>query len=306
MKNYVFAWVMVALFASAVADARTLNGFNVGDASIPVTEILSGGPPRDGIPALDDPVFVNAQEAVKLSADDPVIGIARHGIAKAYPVAILNWHEIVNDRIGPDSIVVTYCPLCGTGMVFSVEEDLNFGVSGLLYNSNVLMYDHQTESLWSQLKMEAVAGKRRGEKLELLPASHTTWNKWVAQHPESLVLSERTGYERDYTNDPYWVYRRSSDVLFPFSSREKSYHLKELVIGVTTDDEAWAWPFVELARSDGPVTGEVDGQRVEVRFNTDARTGAIFNEAGEEIASTIAYWFAWISFYPDSKVYQAP
>ena len=137
---------------------NTINGFDVGNASIPVDEILPGGPPRDGIPAIDNPVFMDAQKATFLSEDDRVIGIARHGITRAYPIAILNWHEIVNDRIGQESIVVTYCPLCGTGMVFAAGSALSFGVSGLLYNSDVLMYDRQTDSLWSQLKMEAVSG----------------------------------------------------------------------------------------------------------------------------------------------------
>ncbi len=305
MKTGIVTWVTVALLASAAANARTLNGFDVGDASIPVAEILQGGPPKDGIPAIDDPVFVGAKEAGFLSAQDRVIGIARHGIAKAYPIAILNWHEIVNDRIGPEAIVVTYCPLCGTGMVFSAEDELSFGVSGLLYNNNVLMYDRQTESLWSQLKMEAVTGKYQGDELQQLPASHTTLGEWEARFPESLVLSERTGFDRDYSHDPYFVYRHSSDVHFPFSTRERRYHLKELVIGVRIGDEAWAWPFVELARAEGPVTGEVGGQRIEVYFDSEDRTGAVFNEAGEEIASTIAYWFAWISVYPDSQVYQA-
>jgi hypothetical protein len=295
----------VAVTVSA-DDPLYLNGFDVSNATIPVAEILPGGPPRDGIPALDEPVFLAARDAGFLSPTDRVIGIVRAGEARAYPIAILNWHEIVNDRIGAEAVAVTYCPLCGTGMIFSAGDDLSFGVSGLLYNSDVLMYDRETESLWSQLKMEAVTGSRRGQTLDLLPASHTTWSDWVARHPDTRVLSDRTGFDRDYSLDPYAEYRQSSHLYFPVSGDDGRYHPKEQVIGVTLGGESFAWPFVELSRSTGAVKDRIAGQVVEVRFDSAARTGAVFTQAGEEIPSTIAYWFAWISFYPESRVYRAP
>jgi len=285
---------------------NTINGFDVGNASIPVAEILPGGPPRDGIPAIDNPVFMDAQKATFLSDDDRVIGITRHGITRAYPIAILNWHEIVNDRIGQESIVVTYCPLCGTGMVFAAGSALSFGVSGLLYNSDVLMYDRQTDSLWSQLKMEAVSGKRLGQELELLPASHTTWGDWLKRHPTTRVLSNQTGFDRDYDRNPYAQYSQSSRLFFPISSSDVRYHPKEQVIGISIGDKSWAWPFVELSQSPGVVSDEIAGQKVEVHYNSAARTGSVFTDDGEEIPSTIAYWFAWISFYPESRVYKVP
>ena len=166
--------LVLASFISASCDAASSkNGFDVGNSSIPVAEILSGGPPRDGIPSIDDPHFITSDRADFLDPEDRVIGVSRNGEARAYPIAIMNWHEIVNDRIGDESIVVTYCPLCGTGMVFLAPPGLEFGVSGLLYNSDVLLYDRQSESLWSQIMMQAVSGERLGEKLNLLPASRS-------------------------------------------------------------------------------------------------------------------------------------
>ena len=307
MKRRILVLVILVSILSLSSEARDRkNGFDVSNASIPVGEILSGGPPKDGIPAIDTPQFVVAKEAEFLSDDDRVIGIARHGHAKAYPIAIMNWHEIVNDQIGPQPIVVSYCPLCGTGMIFAASDHLDFGVSGLLYNSDVLLYDRQSESLWSQIKMEAVSGRRLGQKLELLPASHTTWADWRARHPRTQVLSERTGARRDYDRNPYAGYSKSRDLFFPVSSRDRRYHPKEQVIGVRIGEQAWAWPFAELARSAGVLEDVVAGQAVVVRYNSEFRSGGVFTEDGKEIPSTIAYWFAWMSFYPESDVYRAP
>ncbi|MCK5440086.1 MAG: DUF3179 domain-containing protein, partial [Gemmatimonadetes bacterium] len=159
---------------------------------------MSGGPPRDGIPALMSPAFELAGEVEWLRPQDRLLALERDGEAKAYPLRILNWHEIVNDDVGGEPIVVTYCPLCGTGMAFDPhvgDQRLDFGVSGLLYNSDVLMYDRQTESLWSQIEREAVTGTLRGERLELKPLIHTTWAHWREQHPNGLVLSRDTGHQ---------------------------------------------------------------------------------------------------------------
>jgi hypothetical protein len=125
-------------------------------------------------------------------------------------------------------------------------------------------------------------------------------------HPNTQVLSERTGARRDYARNPYAGYGKSRDLLFPVSSRDRRYHPKEQVIGVIIGEQAWAWPFAELARSAGVLKDVVAGQAVVVRYNSEFRSGGIFTEDGKEIPSTIAYWFAWMSFYPKSDVYRAP
>lgn len=182
------------------ASARQLNGFDVSNATIPVEEIRSGGPPRDGIPSIDHPKIEPAPEVNFLRDDDIVIGVEHKGEARAYPLRILVWHEIVNDVIADKPVTVTYCPLCGTAMVFDATVDgrqRSFGVSGLLFNSDVLMYDRETNSLWSQLGMRAVSGPAVGKTLTWLPSERLTWKAWRTAHPNGEVLSPDTGHRRN-------------------------------------------------------------------------------------------------------------
>lgn len=303
------ALVLAAPLGGAAWANTVLNGFQLKDALISVDAIERGGPPRDGIPSLDRPRFVSREQARFLMPDDRVLGIQRNGIARAYPVAILNWHEIVNDRFGEEPVVVTYCPLCGTGMAYRAEvggQELSFGVSGLLYNSDVLLYDRQTESLWSQLMTKAVSGPWRGQALEMIPLTHTSWQDWQQRHPHTQVLSRDTGHDRDYGRDPYAGYARSRDIWFQVSHHSGRHHPKEPVIGVVIDDQAKAWPFERLA-----VLGEqvehadtLAGKDVLVRYDHRHRTGSVHDaKTGEEIPSVIAFWFAWYAFYPDTAVF---
>lgn len=172
-----FLWFMLAVMVLVLPSVQVhgrepFNGFDVSHSSVPIAEILAGGPGRDGIPAIDRPRFVMPEQALFLNDDDQVLSVTIDGETRAYPLRILVWHEIVNDKIGTTPIAVTYCPLCGTGMVFSREVDareVDFGVSGLLYQSDMLMYDRQTESLWSQLEMKAIAGRKVGNMCSLPP-----------------------------------------------------------------------------------------------------------------------------------------
>ncbi|CAM4231728.1 DUF3179 domain-containing protein [Gillisia limnaea] len=209
---------------------QTKKGFDLGNASIPIAEIKDGGPPKDGIPSIDAPVFIKAQQA-SLKADDRILGVKENGIAKAYPINILNFHEIVNDNFNGKSVVITYCPLCGSGIAFDAEIDgkaLEFGVSGLLYNSDVLLYDRLTESLWSQLEYKAVSGPMAGKELKILNTANTTWKNWKEKNPETLVLSEKTGFKRDYSLNPYPGYEDSSTSLS--LQRMKNFILKRWLL----------------------------------------------------------------------------
>jgi hypothetical protein len=292
---------------SATAPAAQDNGFDLSNSLVPRDQIHHGGPPRDGIPAIDDPRFLAAAEARFLRDDERVLGMVRGGVAKAYPIGILNYHEIVNDRFGDEPVVVSYCPLCGTGMAFSAVaagKVRRFGVSGLLYNSDVLLYDRESESLWSQIMKQAVTGPLRGSRLVQLPLTHTTWRDWRERHPASLVLSTDTGHRRDYSRTPYAGYETSPDIYFPVGKVSRRYHPKELVIGLTINDSAKVYPFAELSRGQHAISDTVGGQPVRIEFDAANRTGRVLDSRGRELPSVIAYWFAWMAFHPDSAVYQ--
>ncbi len=307
----ILSWLvgMAALEPSMGRPVPRPNDFDLEDALVPRERIVSGGPPRDGIPALDAPRFVPARDADWLDSDARVLGLVVDGDSHAYPVAIMNWHEIVNDTLAGRAVVVTYCPLCGSGVAFERRIgglDRRFGVSGLLYNSDVLLYDRESESLWSQLLGRAIAGPMKGWRLEALPLEHTNWRDWRGRHPRTLVLSRRTGYDRDYDRDPYAGYGLSRRIYFPVPARDRRYHPKEWVVAIEIDGQARAWPFSELARGHTPLRERLAGRELRIEYDDRARTARIYNDRGERLPAVTAYWFAWVAFHPDTQVYQAP
>ena len=292
--------------------AVTKNGFDLNDASVPAREIRSGGPPRDAIPALNAPKFVDANDVHFLNEDDRVIGIVINAQARAYPIKILNWHEIVNDKIDGQYFVVTFCPLCGTGMVFASNiqgSALKFGVSGLLYNSDVLLFDRNTGSLWSQIKAEAISGELRGARLEQLPALHTTWSDWLRRNPDTRVLSTETGYRRDYDNSPYRGYERSRRLYFQVANdAPDDYHRKALVLGVEINGVYKAYPFKELAAGGRSTFDDlIKDQSVTIHWDQAAQSAYATTDAENKVLPTVvAYWFAWYAFHPETVVFKAP
>lgn len=285
--------------------ANSLNGFDLSNATIPRAEILSGGPPRDGIPSIDTPRFVEVGDADYLKDDDIVIGVKLNGIARAYPLRILIWHEIVNDVIDKQPFAVTYCPLCGTAMVFDAlvgDRRRSFGVSGLLYQSDVLMYDRETESLWSQLKMEAFSGPEAGEKLTLFPSEHMTWKAWKEKNPDSSVLSPETGHRRNYQGNAYASYFASDKTMFPVPMTRKELGNKDWVLGVVMDGEAQAYPVKELP-DDKELRDTIAGKTVRLIWDADSRHPILQDEEGKPIPYVMAFWFAWQAFYPGTGLW---
>lgn len=284
------------------------NGFDLTGSLVPADEILAGGPPRDGIPSIDRPRYTSAAEATFLQDDDRVLGISRNGNSRAYPVAILNWHEIVNDRLGAEAITVTWCPLCGTGIAYRAGQDgeeLEFGVSGLLYNSDMLLYDRSTHSLWSQITRQAISGPLQGRRLEPVALEHTRWADWRRRHPRTEVLSIETGYRRDYRSNPYHGYEQSRRLWFQVAQQDMRYHPKERVLGVEIDGQYRAYPFVELAQTDGRVEETFSGSRLIVTYDRDNQSARATLENGVLLPAVTAYWFAWYAFHPDTTVYRA-
>lgn len=286
--------------------AQTRNGFDLSGSLIPADEILPGGPPRDGIPALTNPRFEKVAEFDWMRPDDRLMALERNGVARAYPLRILTWHEIANDEVGGEPVVVTYCPLCGTGMAFDPVVDgrrLEFGVSGLLYNSDVLMFDRQTESLWSQIRRQAVTGPMRGERLEMIHLTHTTWDRWKREHPDGLVLSRRTGHDRDYDTDPYLAYAASPGAMFPVGHEDDRLPEKTMVLGIEGEDAAVAFPLEALEEVRRPVRARIGDREVFVYWFPDSWTAFATTLDGERIPATLAFWFAWAAFHPETAVW---
>ncbi len=286
--------------------AQTRNGFNLSNASIPVDQILPGGPPRNGIPSIDQPVFYPGD--MQLDESTRVLGVIYNGIAKAYPIRIMNYHEIVNDDFDGKKAVITYCPLCGSGIAFvsSINgKNYTFGVSGLLFNSDVLLFDRETNSLWSQLLFKSVAGTQKGVEFEIIVTENTTWGDWQNRYPASVFLSEETGHIRDYSRSPYGNYDTNQAIYFPVSKESDQYQRKEKVLGIILDGEKKVYPFSELQKSKGDIHDTFNKQNFTIIYNKESASARVIDQDGNEIPSITAFWFAWYAFHPDSKIFKA-
>ena len=254
--------------------------------------------------------MIAAGDADYLEPADRVIGIELHGEARAYPVSILNWHEIVNDEIGGQRFAVTYCPLCGTAVAFDATIDgkpTDFGVSGLLYNSDVLLYDRATESLCSQILARSIAGERVGKNLLPIPTSHTTWRDWLGEHPATLVMSDDTGYHRDYGRDPYAGYEQSRYTYFAVNNEAPdNYHPKEVVLGLGVNGVYKAYPFIELDKHGRErFSDRVGGSEFNFEWDSDNRSVTVTDRDGKAVAGIQGFWFAWFAFHPETEVFRA-
>ncbi len=302
--------VILTLLVSQSAFGKSFNGFDLSNSLIDKKHIVQGGPPRDGIPAISEPNYVSASDATFMKADDIVLGLKIGETTFAYPRHILNWHEIINDKVNDKAFAVTYCPLCGSGMAFLSDvgdKRLSFGVSGLLYNNDLLFYDQQTESLWSQIERRAISGDFAGNTLKQLYAEHTSWSDWLKKNPNTLVLSEDQGFKRNYRHDPYTGYDTSSQVFFKtLRQTPKEFHSKEKVLGLTIGDSAKAYPFSELRKHGEPSFGdELAGEKYTVVWNATAQSATIKSSGSEILTPTVAFWFAWYNFYPKTEIFRA-
>jgi hypothetical protein len=315
---------------------------------VPLDQIVSGGPPPDGIPSIDNPKFISVQEASKFLEDSElVLGLNINGDIRAYPLQILVWHEIVNDEIGSIPVAVTYCPLCFTNQVFNRtiddgQEVVEFGTSGKLYNSNLVMYDRTSKSLWSQAMAEGIVGKYAGTKLERVPFDVAYWKEWKQLYPDSKILSRDTGSNRPYGVDPYGDYYTNSDVLFPISNRDDRLGLKEIVVGFENKGQYKVYKLQEIEDNkviNDQVNGKsitlfssypfmiraydpiAQGQTLEFTYNPksknflDEQTGSEWNFEGKAISGQMkgkqltrlpfdeGFWFEWVAFHPKTEIY---
>ena len=296
------------LLAAGSSNAKKKLGFELDDALVPAKYIVRGTRKRDAIPSIDEPEYLPVAAVGFLDDDDRILGVSRNGIQRAYPIAMLNYHEIVNDVFNEEAVAITYCPLCGSGMAFMSTIDgqnYQFGVSGLLYNSDVLLYDRETESLWSQLMSTAITGPMKGSKLRTIPVTHTTWRDWLSRYPATEVLSPNTGHRVNYRVDPYPAYGSSGKLYFPVSKTSKLYGRKEIVLGLEINERFKAYPFEELENSAKRFSDTFEGQSFDVIFDGENETARILDGEGNELPTTMAFWFAWYAFHPDTEVYTA-
>ncbi len=264
--------------------------------SIPYSEIFSGGPPKDGIPALSNPKFVTVKEANEwLKPVEPIILFEINGDVRAYPIQILMWHEIVNDAVGGVPVIITFCPLCNTAIAFERTvkgQTLDFGTTGRLRYSNLVMYDRQTETWWQQGTGEAIAGELIGSKLVFRAISIIAWEKFKATYPNAKVLSKDTGYGRAYGSNPYSGYDdvNSSPFLYRGPKTPNVLPAVAYVLTVDLNGQAVAYPY-ETLKQVNVVNDNVGGREIVVMWSsgTAASLNADTVAGGRDLGSANAF-----------------
>ncbi len=291
--------------------------------TVPLIQFVSAGPGRDGIPPIDDPVYVSVSEADPWLADgEPILRVELDGDVRGYPIQVLIWHEIVNTELGGRPIVVTFCPLCNTALAFEREADgqvLDFGSTGNLNSNDLVMYDRQTESWWQQFGGAAVVGELSGTELVQVPSTILAWNDFKAAHPAASVLSRDTGFDRPYGGRPYGGYDElgSPTVVGSKNTTDDRVPRKERVVFVERGDESIAIPFSALEAA-GVMKVEVAEDLLEVTWLPDVLSpfGSADHpdgkevgsaevrlvETGEIVAFDTPFWFAVAAFRSDVQV----
>lgn len=210
-------------------------------------EVFDGGPGKDGIPSVDNPSFLPASQIPDMSDEDLIIGVAITGAIKGYTHSVLDWHEIVNDRVGGTPISLTYCPLTGTGSAWNRAingKETTFGVSGLLYRNNLIPYDRETDSNWSQLRLQCVHGSLKSTRVETYPVVEMSWETWKTMFPNEAVITTETGFSRNYDRYPYGDYKvNNNSILFPLGDDDSRLPAKERVLSLIVQEKSRVYTF---------------------------------------------------------------
>lgn len=318
-----------------------------GDWLIPENQVFDGGPGKDGIPALTDPEVASISSISYLDDSDLVLIFKKDDEVRIYPHPILDWHEIINDKINGTPIAITYCPLTGSGIAWNRiidGEETTFGVSGLLYNSNLIPYDRKTGSNWSQMKIQSINGPLISSNIKTYPLVESSWRTAKSSFPDAQVVTTNTGFSRNYNDYPYGDYRRNhSSLIFPTSGDDNRVNAKERILGVFENDNTKAYKISDFG--DGKtLIDNIGNDRFLIYGNSNKNIIVAFNIANiptstefsissgndqfilsdnngnlydvfgnsnnsgnsnlESAKSFVAYWFAWAAFYPDTELYE--
>jgi len=309
-----FSLVMLPALAEDSAPSRAGNprayetdilietfGFSQDDIDARMDHVFQGCAQRDCIPSIDQPQFLAVDRVDFLDPDDVVISVSHSGETRAYPTRILDRHEIVNDRFGDTPLAITYCPLCGSGLAFLRIVDgkeTEFGVSGLLHNNDLIMYDRETSSIWQQITGRALAGPKRGEILEAVPVSMAEWVSWRDANPDAVVLAPPMDADL-YVKNAYGDYATSDRLLFPVSAQDARLHAKKVIYGIEIGEQSIAVDSEWLLQSGG-WEYEVEGQAIHLQV--DEAGGVLGFNGGVPLPVHRMFWFAWYSFHPDTSL----
>ena len=271
--------ITLFLVAAVAAQAQLGRGnwrTDLSKKSIKLSELVSGRPPKDGIPAINDPKFVSPKEAAKwVSPNEPVLVIEYADEVRAYPLQILIWHELVNDQIGDLPVLISFCPLCNSAIAFDRRIDgeaYTFGVSGMLRNNCLVMFDRQTDSLWMQLTSEAIVGTLTGKRLNIVSSQSVPFDAFIKNFPEGRVLSKETGHRRLYGVSPYAGYESANGTMFPVGFKKPlPVAPKERLATISIDGKTKAYPFPMLRRSK-VTTGRIKKRGFVIFFDPSAVT----------------------------------
>ena len=276
--------------------------------SVSYGDILSGGPPKDGIPAIDAPSYVSIEEANEWINDiEPIVAVEVDGVARAYPLQVLTWHEIVNDELNNKPLSVSFCPLCNTAIAFEREFDgqvLDFGTTGRLRYSNLIMYDRQTETWWQQATGDGIAGEYTNEQLTFYPAAMISWADFKSQYPDGDVLSKDTGFNRSYGRNPYAGYDDISQRPFLFDGDyDDQLPPMERVLTVELNDETVAYTYTVL--EDKNVANDLVGGESIVVFWAEGTASALDEgsiASGRDVGAAVAYASGGKNFLVDNSL----
>ena len=303
-----YVWATLPAFGQSGSRVDPLTQFNTQGLTLPVHQILSGGPPKDGIPALTLPKTEPVSDA-RFDDDQRMVVVTVGMKTRAYPINVLSWHEVLNDTLKDTPIAVIYCPLCDSVSVIDRRiksgdeiKVLEFGISGLLYNSNVLLYDRNDNALWSQIGLEAISGPHVGKSLKHLPWQITNFASLKKTHPNASVATTDTGYRRDYSRNPYADYFATDRLMFPINSQDNRLKSKTPVIGVRLGEHTRAYPLGAVRDAEnGTLVDEIDGQTIVLKADEYGGIAVIESPAKAQVVHT--FWFAWSAFHPKTSLY---